>query len=184
MTDLYKPRGTQRRAYNRKTAETQQAQVLEVAPIVAPREEAAEGEAVSPARRRKRANMGGYTLRLDAPERPGYVRRWVNDDGSGRPERLNVDLAYDFVHADDIKGDGLGRRISRVVGSKRNGEPMHAYLMETPEEEYAVGVAEKEDRLKPFEEAIRSGKDTTGELKEAETYRPGSGSSISVSRGR
>lgn len=139
--------------------------------------EANETQAVEPTRRRKRANLGGFSQRLEAETRPGYVRRWVNDD-AGRPERLHQDLAYEFVTDGSVKSDVPGSRIARIVGRKPTGEPMHAYLMETPETEYAVGVAEKEDRLKPFEEAIKSQRDTTGQLTEADNvYAPRGGRS-------
>lgn len=145
---------------------------------IAARESAADTqEAVSPANRRKRAPVGGFKQRLDADQRKGFVRRWVNDDGV-RPELLHTDYAYDFVLEGNTRTDGQGTRVSRVVGRKPSGEPMHAYLMETPVEEFAVGVAEKEDRLKPFEEAIRSNKDAGGQFAEAEIYRPQAGSSL------
>lgn len=135
-------------------------------------------QAVEPTRRRQRANLGGFSQRLAVEARPGFVRRWVNDDGSGRPERLHTDLAYDFVTDSSVKSDVAGSRIARNVGRKPTGEPMLAYLMETPETEYAVGVAEKEDRLKPFEEAISSNRDTTGQLTEADNvYAPRGGRS-------
>jgi len=134
-------------------------------------------DAVPPRTRRKRDPVGGFKQRLDAPQRAGYQRRWVNDDGV-RPELLHTDLAYDFVIEPNTDTHGQGTRVSRVVGRKASGEPQYAYLMETPVEEYAVGVAEKEDRLKPFEEAIRSNQDTTGALKQAEMYQPRAGSSL------
>lgn len=135
------------------------------------------GSPVAAKSRRKRDPVGGFKQRLDAPQRAGYQRRWVNDDGV-RPELLHTDLAYDFVIEPNTDTHGQGTRVSRVVGRKASGEPQYAYLMETPVEEYAVGVAEKEDRLKPFEEAIRSNQDTTGALKQAEMYQPRAGSSL------
>ena len=30
--------------------------------------------------RRRRSNVGGHALKLAAPSRPGFVRRWFNDD--------------------------------------------------------------------------------------------------------
>lgn len=145
-------------------------------------EEAPQDDGFVPAKsRRKRATVAGFKQRLDAPSRPGYVRRWVNDDGV-RPELLNADYAYDFVLDTNARTDSAGTRVSRIVGKKPSGEPMHAYLMETPQSEYDVGVAEKEDALKPFDEAIRSGKDAAGEFSGADnTYRPGAGSSLTRS---
>jgi hypothetical protein len=37
-------------------------------------------EATPPARRRPRASTGGFSLKLDAEQRPGFVRRFVNGD--------------------------------------------------------------------------------------------------------
>lgn len=122
--------------------------------------------------RRKRASVGGFRTRLDAPDRKGFVQRWVNDE-PGRMQEMH-DLGYDFA-ARDTRTDGQGSRISRNVGTHPDGSPKLAYLMETPEKEYAIGVAEKEDRLKPFEEAIKRGDDTTGRLQDA--YTPASGRS-------
>lgn len=132
----------------------------------------AKPEATPKHNRRKRASVGGFKTRLDAPQEKGMVRRWVNDE-PGRVPAMH-DLGYDFAEA-DTRTDGQGTRISRMVGTHPNGEPMMAYLMETPEREYAVGIAEKEERLKPFEEAIARGEDTTGKVQDA--YVPKSGRS-------
>lgn len=130
---------------------------------------------VPTAKRRRRASVGGFALKLDAPKREGYVRRWVNGD----PARIAVleDLGYAMVSEpagkDTKRTDGQGTRISRHAGKLESGAPMQAFLMETPIEEYNAGIAEKEDRLKPFEEAIRSGADPTGGLDKGEIYQPG-----------
>lgn len=139
-------------------------------------------EATPKTLRRKRANVSGFRTKLDAPKREGYVRRWV-DDNPSRIAELQ-DLGYDFVHEKADEGsrrtDGLGTRVTRHAGKRDNGEPHQLVLMETPVEEYAVGVAEREDRLKPFEEALAAGADTTGRLQDG--YKPLSGSSISHQR--
>jgi hypothetical protein len=133
--------------------------------------------AVPKSRRRRRSSNGGMQLKLQAPERKGYVRRWVNDN----PARVQnmEELGYDFAEA-DTKTDGQGTRISRIVGTKPDGSPLHAYLMETPTEEYAIGVQDKEERLKPFEQAIRAGRDPEGKL--TDTYEPRDRSSLSHTR--
>jgi hypothetical protein len=145
------------------------------APAPGPEPAIATTEAAVPkSQRRRRASTGGYHLKLNAPKRPGYVRRWVNDDAA---RILNMqELGYDFAQA-ETKTDGQGSRISRIVGKDARGEPQHAYLMETPDEEYALGMAEKEEQLKPFEQAIRAGRDTTGQLND--TYEPANRSSLS-----
>lgn len=126
--------------------------------------------------RRKRASTGGFKLRLDAPPRAGYVRRWVHDD----PNRILAmeELGYQFADA-DTRTDGLGSRVTRHAGKGENGQPTQLVLMETPESEYAVGMAEKEERLKPFEEALRAGQDTTGKVDGA--YSPAAKSSLTHS---
>lgn len=122
--------------------------------------------------RRRRSSVGGFKTRLDAPQKKGMTMRWVNDE-PGRIQEM-YELGYDFANR-DTRSDDQGTRISRHVGSKPNGEPKFAYLMETPNDQYAIGVAEKEERLKPFEEAIQRGDDTTGKVEGA--YVPSSGRS-------
>lgn len=133
------------------------------------------GAATPPAQRRKRTPVGGIALKLDAPKREGYVRRFVNGD----PARIQElqELGYTFVGEkagqDAARTEGLGSRISRHAGKLDSGAPMQAFLMETPVSEYEIGVVEKEDRLKPFEDALRRGDDPTGGLTSAEVYQPG-----------
>ena len=129
--------------------------------------------------RRRRAAIGGFRQKLDAPQRAGYVRRWV-DDSPARIMEMQ-ELGYDFVHEQAGTGakrtDGQGSRISRMGGKRDDGSPHHLVLMETPAEEYAIGVQEREDALKPFEDALRAGTDTTGRLRD--TYKPSNSSSLS-----
>jgi hypothetical protein len=124
--------------------------------------------------RRKRGSTGGFALKLQAPQRPGYVRRFVNGDPA-RIQRMQDELGYTMVN--DVAGegnartDGLGTRIARHAGKDENGKPFQTYLMETPIEEYQIGMEEREEGRKPFEEAIRRSTDTTGEVPDA--YQPG-----------
>ena len=130
-------------------------------------------QGVKPAKRRRRANVGGHAMRLQAPERTGYVRRWVNDDGNRIAK--SEELAYDFVTDTSIEGTGEGTRVSRLVGTKANGEPLRAYLMETPVEEYQAGLAEKEAANRQIDDAINRGEDSTGQLgPKSEQYGAGS----------
>lgn len=122
--------------------------------------------------RRKRAAVGGFQTRLDAPQKPGMTMRWVNDE-PGRIEHMH-ELGYDFAER-ETRSDNLGTRVSRNVGTHPNGAPKQAFLMETPDDQYAIGVAEKEERLTPFEEAIQRGLDTTGKVENA--YVPQTGRS-------
>lgn len=138
----------------------------------------ATSEATAPvpvALRRQRSSTGGHSLKLTAPNRAGFVRRFVLND----PSRILAmqEMGYDFVQDVATTGakrtDGVGTRITRHAGRDEHGKPQQHILMECRQEDYAVGVAEKEDRLKPFEEAIRRGDDPSGGLSRAETYDPG-----------
>ena len=132
--------------------------------------EAEISEAAKP--RRRRASVGGASLKLVAPERKGFVRRWFNDLGNRIADA--GELAYDFVTQPGIKSHSSDSRISRLVGTKPDGSPLHAFLMETPEDEFAGGVAEKEAQNRKVDEAIRDGRDSTGQMDSKETYGHGS----------
>jgi hypothetical protein len=89
--------------------------------------------------------------------------------------RKPIELGYDHVCEPDTKSTDVGSRVSRLVGTKANGEPLRAYLMETPDELYAEGVAEKETHNRQIDDAITAGVDSTGQLgPKSETYGQGS----------
>jgi hypothetical protein len=122
------------------------------------------GEQSSPAKRRRRGKIGSFALKLSAPPRDGHKRRWVNDDGNRIAEL--TELGYEFVSETGIQTADPGSHITRLVGTKANGEPLHAHLMETPDELYAEGVAEKEAANRLIDEAITAGRDFTGRMDE------------------
>jgi len=124
-------------------------------------------------RRRRRASAGGLALKLDAPQRPGFVRRFVNGDPARirKMEDLGYSLVNDQAGEDSARTDELGSRIARHAGKTEEGQPFKAYLMETPTSEYEFGLQDKEDARKPFEDAIRRSADTTGQVENA--YQPG-----------
>lgn len=124
----------------------------------------AETQAATPvAQRRRRPSTGGLSLKLDADQRPGHTRRWVNGD----PMRIRQmeELGYTIV-ADKAEGqgsrrtEGLGTKITRHAGRDQEGKPFQAVLMETPTELYAEGEADKEKSREAFEETIRRGQKT------------------------
>jgi hypothetical protein len=136
-------------------------------------------EATPPARRRPRAPTGGFSLKLDAEQRPGYVRRFVNGDPSRilKMEALGYTMVNDRASGDGkSRTDGKGTRITRHAGKTEDGAPMHAVLMETPEHEFQYGVADKEEARKAVEDVIRRSADPTGDLENA--YVPSVKSSI------
>lgn len=177
---------------DRRTRAFKEAQAAEVAPVrrratqeaspapaVAPAPAAVQAapavsDAVAPKFRRQRASTGGFKLKLDAPKRPGFVRRFVKNDPSRILEMHN--LGYDFAEA-DTRTDDLGSRITRYAGKGEHGNPEHLVLMETPVSEYAIGVAEKEEQRQPFEQALRAGRATDGNL--TDSYQISEKSSLS-----
>ena len=126
----------------------------------------------TPPARRRRTSVGQAALKLSAPARPGFVRRWFNDDNN----RIATahELAYEHVTDQGVKSSSSDTRISRLVGTKANGEPLRAFLMETPEAEYAEGNNEREAHNRMVDEAISAGRDSTGQMTQSETYGRGS----------
>ncbi len=134
--------------------------------------------------RRQRFGTGGFKSKLALPSEmearmkaQGLSARWVNDDGNRIAELR--ELGYEFVTESGVQTDAPGSRVSRLVGTKANGEPLHAYLMDTPDELIAQGVAEREAHNRQIDDAIRAGRDSTGRLNSTESYGQGS---ISVER--
>jgi hypothetical protein len=123
-------------------------------------------EATPKTRRRPRASVGGFSLKLDAEQRPGFVRRFVNGDPSRilRMEELGYTLVSDRAGEGKARTDGKGTRITRHAGKTEDGAPMHAVLMETPQEEYAYGQSDKEEYRQKFEADIRRSADPTGQV--------------------
>lgn len=121
-----------------------------------------EGGATPEPQRRRRASVGGFSLKLDADERPGHKRRFVN----GHPQRIQMmeELGYQIVQTATAEGtmrtQGLGSTVARHAGIDNEGKPYQAVLMETPDHLYAQGETEKEDGRKAFEETIRRGMKT------------------------
>jgi hypothetical protein len=129
--------------------------------------------APAPTSRRRRSQVGDFAMKLLAPARPGFMRRWFNDKDNRIADA--GELAYDHVMQAGIETSDPGARISRLVGTKPNGEPMRAYLMETPTELYAEGVAERESHNRLVEQAILDGRDSTGKMgTDAPIYGQGS----------
>ena len=129
--------------------------------------------AETPARRR-RAPLSALKQKLAAPQREGFVRRWVDNDPSRM--RQMAEMGYSPVQDTGLPSDSIGTPTARFGGKRANGEPQHLVLMETPAEDYALGVREKEEQLAPFETALKAGKDTTGQLEN--TYEPANRSSL------
>lgn len=135
--------------------------------------EKASAEPSAPSKRRRRASVGGHATKLNAPIRPGYERRWFNDAGNRLADAQ--ELGYEFVSESGIKTDMPGSRITRRVGTAAAGGAQLAYLMETPVELYAEGIAEREAINSQVDQAIVKGADFTGQMQSSDgTYGHGS----------
>lgn len=112
---------------------------------------------VPAAQRRRRAKIGELALKLKAPPRPGYVRRFA----TAKPERVAEleELGYTVVSDASIPSSGLGSgTVQRPAGTGTDGTHYRHILMETPDELYAQGQAELEEHNSKVDEAIRQGR--------------------------
>lgn len=142
-------------------------------------EVASEDAPVPASKRKRRAKVGGHALKLKAPHREGYTRRFA----IATPERIAEleELGYTTVSDPSIPSNGLGSgTVQRPAGIGESGVHLKHILMETPDELYAQGVAELEEHNSQIDKAIRAGRDLTGRLTSEETY--GGAGSIKVER--
>lgn len=113
--------------------------------------------------RKERVPLGVPRSKLTVPNRPGYKRRWINEDGKGR---LQHALEGGYTHVTDpnlrIGEDGSqdkpDSRVSRIVGRGEGSKPLRAYLMEIPSEQYKEDQASKQAALDEVDRAIRKGR--------------------------
>lgn len=91
---------------------------------------------------------------LTAEQRPGYVRRWVNDE-DGRIAMFQ-EAGYEPVKTPTEVGDPMAGNASQLgsVVRKPVGGGKTAVLMEIPEEFYLEDQAAKEAHLKAKEGAL------------------------------
>lgn len=106
--------------------------------------------------RSKRKLLGQAELKLSAPNRDGFHRRWFNDDGNRLIDAQEA--GYTFVQ-DEAKSAREKRAIylSRLVGTQQNGQPQYAFLMEKPLQQYREDQARKQRPLDEFDNAIGRG---------------------------
>lgn len=112
---------------------------------------------------RKRIPFAERRKKLDATGIPGYKLHWVNDI----KDRIitHEEAGYEFVNAGEVKLNSLvtaanadlGTRVSKVVGTKENGEPMHAYLMKIKQEWYDEDQQAKQALVDESDKALRGG---------------------------
>ncbi len=93
--------------------------------------------------------------RLTSKQRPGYVRRWFNNETT----RLADALAggYEYVKDDTAKTSDKRAQDHSQMGSNASqpvGNNVTAYLMEIPEEWYREDQAAKETMIADSEESF------------------------------
>lgn len=107
---------------------------------------------VQPARKRVKIGMRNV---LTAPQKPGFVRRFVNDI----KDRIQVfkEAGYSIVEDDITVGDPKIGRASQLGSgvSSQVGGGMRSVLMEIPEEYYNEDFKEKQDKIKQVENEMR-----------------------------
>lgn len=127
--------------------------------------------------KRPRRRLGGSTLALDAEQRKGYRRRWVNDE----PGRIAEFQQAGYAHVDDeslrSKFPAEGHISTQVGGTSG---PMVAYLMEQKEEYYDEDQAAKQAEIDKIDEQLLRG-NPAGKLGDG-GYIPEEG--ITIRRGR
>ncbi|HKX22450.1 MAG TPA: hypothetical protein VJM81_04170, partial [Rhizorhapis sp.] len=117
MTDDYQPPFQRRRG--RQPAQPEETQV------------ATEESPVPATQRRRRAKVGEAALKLKAPQRKGYTRRFA----IAKPERIArlEELGYSVVTDPSIPTTGLGTgTVERPAGTGADGAYYRHILMETP----------------------------------------------------
>lgn len=135
------------------------------------------------AERKDRVPLGVARTKLTVPQRAGYRRRWINDDGKGRLQAA-ANGGYTFVTDPDLKvgedggGDKPDSRVSRIVGRTQEGKPMRAFLMEIPRELYKADQTSKQSALDEVDRAIRKGRVVS--QGEDSRYVPDEGKAIRV----
>lgn len=103
---------------------------------------------------RKRVPLGTRNV-LTAPKKPGFVRRFVNDNG----DRIQAFGDAGWNVADDVSkvgDDKVGK--ASPMGSQANphvGGGQRAILMEIPEELYQADRAESQAKIAQVENELR-----------------------------
>ena len=151
-------------------------EILKRGPGRPPKEEVrSDAQDDSAAARRKRHYGDIYNSlgqKLAYAPREGYHRHWFNDT-AGRIQEF-YQKGYEHVK------DNEGKNVSRVVGTAESGGPLHAFLMEIPEEWWREDVAKAEAESNARMEAIkRPGPPVGTEARDSDKFYAGKeGSSI------
>lgn len=126
-------------------------------------------ETEAPQRKSTRKPFGRMQQKLAYPDRPGFHRHWFNDI-PGRIVRAQ-EAGYDHVKDDE------GKNVSRIVGTAESGGPLHAFLMEIPEEWWKEDLAAEQAEVDRKEQSMKRGT-PQGDANPKDFYVPGQGIKI------
>ena len=99
--------------------------------------------------RPNRKPFGSLEQKLSYPAREGFHRHWFNEIPGRIPRAL--DAGYEHVKDKD------GKNVCRIVGTAEGGGPLHAYLMEIPEEWYKEDMRAAQAEIDEKEQAMLRG---------------------------
>jgi hypothetical protein len=125
---------------------------------------AARRDSQRPAAVRERPkNFGGPRLKMAViGEIPGFHLYWENDDGEGAIEQLLYE-GFEFVEPSEVSmvshivsDTDTASRVSRFVGSKKDGTPMRAYLLKCPDELWSERQSYRLAQADDWDNSIRN----------------------------
>lgn len=87
---------------------------------------------------------------------PGYYLYWCNDTGNQIAEAQAG--GFDFVSPKEIGEVREDSQVKRLVGNKKDGSPLYAYLLKIKQEWHEEDKAQLAEVDNQFERAIRRGK--------------------------
>lgn len=118
--------------------------------------------------KRTRIPMSSPRQKLNTPEIAGFHLHWFNDDENRLAQAMEG--GYDFVDPQETMvnsfslggdpvgtGTDLGTRVSVVVGTKKDGSTMRAYLMKIPQEYFNEDQAAGQERVDQVHDAMSKG---------------------------
>jgi hypothetical protein len=107
--------------------------------------------------RTKRVPFGVPQTKLGVQlEVPGHHLYWCNDV-EGALEQAQAG-GYSFVTPKEVGETRDGSQVKRLVGTKKDGSPLYAYLLKIPQEWHEEDNAQKAEIDDAFERAIKRGK--------------------------
>lgn len=117
-----------------------------------------------------RVPFGNHNTQLHSSIIPGYHLHWINDWHPQMADRLHQALraGYRYVSPEEVdtvptrnggnpNADIGGTRVSRIVGTRPDGQPITAYLMKIPEQWWMEHQKQIADRADSVDKAIRRG---------------------------